>query len=45
MKAMRPKSFEIVSIVILVFVCIGACVLVNYLPLNALDTGIVYQGF
>jgi hypothetical protein len=42
---MRRKLFDILLYSLLVIACLAACGLFTLLPIKALDTGLVYQGF
>lgn len=42
---MRRKIFDIILYSLLAIICLAACALFTFLPIKALDTGLVYQGF
>lgn len=42
---MRQSISEVLIVFLLVIACMGACALFWLLPLKAMDTNLVYQGF
>lgn len=42
---MRPKITNVLLYSLLVIVCLAAFALFSSLPIKAVDTGLVYQGF